>query len=88
MCGVDTERKCYKYKVDGVFLGVVKLLGTFVFSWKELLPGALNVLVEREVVEYNGLEISGADYKAQVIDSLCLIEWSASILTLMISMFM
>lgn len=58
------------------------------FSWKDLLPGVLNVLLEREIVENNGVEMSGMDYKTQVIESLCLMEWPASVLTLMISMFM
>lgn len=59
----------------------------FIYSWKDLLPELLNVLVEREVVEHNGVEISGVDYKTQFIDSLCLMEWSANILTLLVSMF-
>lgn len=58
------------------------------FSWKDLLPEILNVLIERELVENNGLEMSGLDYKKQVIESLCLMEWSANILTVMVSMFM
>lgn len=60
----------------------------FLISWKDLLPELLNVLVERDMVEKNGFEISGLDYKTQVIESLCLMDWSANILTLLVSMFM
>lgn len=60
----------------------------FVCSWKDLLPEVLNVLVEREVVENNGTEITGLEYKNQVIESLCLMEWSGNILILMVTMLM
>lgn len=70
------------------YLEMIGLSKTFlVLSWKDLLPEVINVLVEREVVEHNGIEITGIEYKAQVINSLCVMQWSANIITTLAAMF-
>ncbi|XP_018318528.1 Fanconi anemia group I protein [Agrilus planipennis] len=56
-------------------------------SWKDLLPEVLNVLSERNRVDYNHAEITGSEYKTQLITSLCMIHWSPEIITSLTSMF-
>lgn len=59
----------------------------YICSWKELLPEVINVLMEREVLEHNGIEASGIEYKTQIINSLCTMQWSPSIVTSLAAMF-
>ncbi|KRT83344.1 hypothetical protein AMK59_4329 [Oryctes borbonicus] len=58
------------------------------FSWKELLPEVLNVLTEKQCVEFNLNEMSGLEFKTQYISSLCMLDWSANIVIPLTIMFM
>lgn len=58
------------------------------FSWKEILPEILNVLVEVELLEHNDSEMTGLEYKTQLVNSLCMLVWSPDIVTSLTSMFM
>ncbi|KAF2901837.1 hypothetical protein ILUMI_04348 [Ignelater luminosus] len=55
--------------------------------WKEILPEILNVLVEIELLEHNDSEMTGLEYKAQLVNSLCMLVWSPDIVTSLTSMF-
>ncbi|GJQ77090.1 FANCI [Trypoxylus dichotomus] len=56
--------------------------------WRELLPEVLNVLTERQHVEFNLNEMSGVQFKIQYINSLCMLDWSTNIVTPLTVMFM
>uniref|UniRef100_A0A1Y1K0T8 Fanconi anemia group I protein n=1 Tax=Photinus pyralis TaxID=7054 RepID=A0A1Y1K0T8_PHOPY len=55
--------------------------------WKDTLPEILNVLIDCSHVEYNDQDMSGLEYKAQLINSLCMMTWSPAIVTSLASMF-
>lgn len=69
-------------------ISYMKKLVKVYFSWKELLPELLNVIIEKEFVEYNDIEMRGVDYKTELINSLCMFEWSSNIVILLAVMFM
>ncbi|CAH0394573.1 unnamed protein product [Bemisia tabaci] len=56
-------------------------------SWRELLPKILNVLNEKRIVVYDGIEMSGAEYKGQIINTICTSRLDHSIITPLTSMF-
>lgn len=43
--------------------------------------------MERDIVEHNAIEISGMEYKTQIVNSLCMMQWSANIVTSLAAMF-
>ncbi|KAK5650021.1 hypothetical protein RI129_001050 [Pyrocoelia pectoralis] len=55
--------------------------------WKDILPDILNKLIECDHVEYNDQDMSGLEYKAQLVNSLCMMTWSPAIVTSLTSMF-
>ncbi|KAK9718765.1 FANCI helical domain 2 [Popillia japonica] len=55
--------------------------------WKELLPEVLNIIKEKECVECNLNEMSGLEYKAQYVNSLCMLDWSSNIIIPLTMMF-
>ncbi|EEZ98882.2 Fanconi anemia group I protein homolog-like Protein [Tribolium castaneum] len=56
-------------------------------SWKEILPQLLNVLSKKEHVDVEGEEISGIEYKHQVINNICTLQWSPNIVVNLTQMF-
>ncbi|CAH2009829.1 unnamed protein product [Acanthoscelides obtectus] len=56
-------------------------------GWKDLLPEVLNVLMDREIFEFEDLNYTGQEYKTSFIDSLCLSSWSPNIVTILASAF-
>ncbi|RZC32682.1 FANCI HD2 domain containing protein [Asbolus verrucosus] len=57
------------------------------YTWKELMPELLNVIIEKECVEHNNQQMTGLDYKHQLINTMCMLQWSPSIVTPLAAMF-
>ncbi|XP_050310128.1 Fanconi anemia group I protein [Anthonomus grandis grandis] len=57
------------------------------FSWKELLPDILRILSEQDLVEFSDLEYSGTEFKATIIDTLCMYDWNPDKITQITAMF-
>ncbi|KAK4882809.1 hypothetical protein RN001_006128 [Aquatica leii] len=55
--------------------------------WKDVLPQSLNVIVKCPHIEYNDQDMTGLEYKTQLVNSLCMLVWSPSIITSLASMF-
>ncbi|KAF5276046.1 hypothetical protein FQA39_LY00842 [Lamprigera yunnana] len=55
--------------------------------WKDILPEALNVVVECNHIIYNDNDMTGLEYKTQLVNSLCMLMWSPSIITSLATMF-
>ncbi|XP_059486131.1 Fanconi anemia group I protein-like [Neocloeon triangulifer] len=55
--------------------------------WKEILPRLLLLLKEKPLVSHCGHEMSGADYRSQVVKSLCNTEWRPQNITMIAAMF-
>ncbi|XP_060518299.1 Fanconi anemia group I protein isoform X2 [Cylas formicarius] len=55
--------------------------------WKDILPDVLQILTQRDIVDYNGLEYTGAEFKSNFINTLCIGNWSPNIVTSITSMF-
>ncbi|KAF5299517.1 hypothetical protein FQR65_LT01100 [Abscondita terminalis] len=55
--------------------------------WKDVLPEALNVIIKCNHVEYNDEDMTGLEYKTQLINSLCMLMWAPNIITSLASMF-
>ncbi|XP_012250897.2 Fanconi anemia group I protein [Athalia rosae] len=56
-------------------------------SWKDILPQLLEVLEDRNVVNNNGNEISGKDYKELVLKALYSGQWDSAVLPSLTTMF-
>lgn len=52
------------------------------------MPELLNVISEREEIVYNDEEMSGDEYKHQLINSICMLQWFPSNVTSLTEMFM
>ncbi|KAK0173374.1 hypothetical protein PV328_006584 [Microctonus aethiopoides] len=57
------------------------------FSWKDMLPDILQILQEEKYINHRGTEVSGTEYKSQVISSICNQPWEIEILTPLATMF-
>ncbi|XP_056642069.1 Fanconi anemia group I protein isoform X1 [Diorhabda sublineata] len=57
------------------------------FVWKDLLPGLLNVLVDRETFTYEDLDYTGVEYKTEFINTVCMSSWSPTIITPLTTLF-
>ena len=58
------------------------------YSWKELLPKILSVVVEKKELDYAGTEVSGVEFKHRIIQAICSAKWNPKIVTPMAAMFM
>jgi len=58
------------------------------FSWKELLPKLLHLLVSKPLIEHGGTQMSGEDFKTSVVTALCMLDWPRHILEDITAMFM
>ncbi|PNF15306.1 hypothetical protein B7P43_G01000 [Cryptotermes secundus] len=56
-------------------------------SWKDLLPKLLSVLVSNDSVNHAGIDMTGSEYKSEVIRTLLMVQWRPSIVTSLASMF-
>lgn len=75
-------------KVCGFCLENIQSQKTLKMNWKELLPEILNVLVEREeTFTIDELEYTGSEYKTNFISTLCMTNWSPSMVTNLVSVF-
>lgn len=54
----------------------------------DLLPKLLNIISDRDIVYYNDITYTGSEYKTEVVNSLCMMEWSSNIITSLAVMFM
>lgn len=63
--------------VSGLY--IFKYFFCYIFSWKELLPKLLHLLVEKPNLECDGTQMSGQEFKCSVITSLCMVDWKSSI---------
>jgi hypothetical protein len=52
------------------------------------MPELLNIISEKERVECNDEEMTGVEYKHQLINSLCMLQWFPSNITSLTEMFM
>jgi len=57
-------------------------------SWKDLLPKLLSVLDTNDSVNHAGIDMTGSEYKSEVIRTLLMVQWRSSIVTSLASMFM
>nr|XP_024215978.1 Fanconi anemia group I protein isoform X1 [Halyomorpha halys] len=57
-------------------------------SWKDILPKILSILVGKKEVDHYGSEMSGEEYKSQVITTLAQTKWHSEILPSIADMFM
>ncbi|KAJ9598017.1 hypothetical protein L9F63_026879 [Diploptera punctata] len=55
--------------------------------WKDLLPKLLHVIVGFDEVNHAGVDMTGSEYKSEVIRTLLMIQWQPSIATSLASMF-
>lgn len=67
---------------------MISLLSLLYFSWKELLPELLNIIIERDLFEFEGEEHIGPEFKSNFINTLCQLVWSPSVVTTLTYMFM
>ncbi|KAK9874973.1 hypothetical protein WA026_005789 [Henosepilachna vigintioctopunctata] len=58
------------------------------FSWKELFPEVISILSDQEVVDVDGTEMSGTEYKKQLLNTLCMMQWSPGRAVTIASMFL
>lgn len=56
-------------------------------SWKDLLPKILSVLVTNDLLNHSGVEMSGSEYKSEIIRTLVMMQWHPSVVTSLASMF-
>ncbi|XP_049848207.1 Fanconi anemia group I protein-like [Schistocerca gregaria] len=56
--------------------------------WKDVLPKLLHLLKQKERVEYEGVEMTGADYKDKIINSLCMAKWRPEVINPLAAMFL
>lgn len=56
-------------------------------SWKDLLPKLLSVLVANGSVNHAGIDMTGSEYKSEVIRTLLMVQWRPSIVTSLASFF-
>ncbi|GLH11801.1 Uncharacterized protein GBIM_16546 [Gryllus bimaculatus] len=56
-------------------------------AWKVLLPNLLNLLSDLSKVELSGTEMSGCEYRRQIINTLCNTTWNPNIITSVAGMF-
>uniref|UniRef100_T1HAE3 Fanconi anemia group I protein n=1 Tax=Rhodnius prolixus TaxID=13249 RepID=T1HAE3_RHOPR len=56
-------------------------------QWKDLLPKILTLLGQKEEIDHYGSDISGENYKKQVIVALCQAKWHSEILPSLAAMF-
>ncbi|XP_043276970.1 Fanconi anemia group I protein [Venturia canescens] len=56
-------------------------------SWKDMLPIILQVLEEEKYINYKGNEVSGAEYKSLIVQSICNSPWEPEILTSLTQLF-
>lgn len=56
-------------------------------SWKDLLPKILSVLVTNDSVNHSGVDMTGSEYKSEVIKTLLMVQWQPSVVTSLASMF-
>lgn len=56
-------------------------------GWKDLLPKILTLLSKKEEIDHYGSDISGENYKKQIIVALCQAKWHSDILSSLASMF-
>lgn len=82
-----SDSKKNKNRVRFLIVVCFDLLNRFC-RWKDLLPEVLNVLVERETFTYEELEYTGAEYKTDYINTLCMTNWSPSIVINLTAAFM
>nr|XP_022920063.1 Fanconi anemia group I protein-like [Onthophagus taurus] len=75
---VDLCRLCLEFIQKG---------GVNEACWSVLLPKLLSVIVKKELIENQGEEMSGLEYKTQVIKALIFMEWSANIIIPLTIMF-
>ncbi|XP_018565780.1 Fanconi anemia group I protein [Anoplophora glabripennis] len=68
-------------------LECIQLRKTIKMTWKDLLPELLNIIVERDRFDFNDNEYTGAEYKSDFINSLCMSTWSPSIVTSLMAVF-
>jgi FANCI solenoid 1 len=52
-----------------------------------MLPQLLLLLKEKPVVNHCGHDMSGADYRSQVVKSLCNTDWKSDSITMIAAMF-
>jgi hypothetical protein len=57
-------------------------------SWKDLLPKLLRVLVANGSVNHAGIDMTGSEYKSEVIRTLLMVQWRPSVVTSLASLFM
>ncbi|CAH1104215.1 unnamed protein product [Psylliodes chrysocephalus] len=57
------------------------------FVWKDLLPEVLNVLIDRDTFTYEELDFTGAEYKSDFINTICMSSWSPRIVTSLTTFF-
>ncbi|XP_065353781.1 Fanconi anemia group I protein [Cloeon dipterum] len=55
--------------------------------WKEILPRLLLLLKEKPVVNHCGTDMSGLEYRSQVLKALCNAEWKPENITMIAAMF-
>uniref|UniRef100_A0A1B6C9Q5 FANCI solenoid 1 domain-containing protein n=1 Tax=Clastoptera arizonana TaxID=38151 RepID=A0A1B6C9Q5_9HEMI len=56
-------------------------------SWKELLPKALAVVIEKKEIDFAGAEMSGIEFRHRILQSLCGMQWDQNVITQLASMF-
>ncbi|XP_008558987.1 Fanconi anemia group I protein [Microplitis demolitor] len=57
------------------------------YSWKDILPLLLQVLEDEKYINYKGSELTGTQYKSQIVRSICNQPWDPTILTPLTKMF-
>uniref|UniRef100_A0A6P7FIB2 Fanconi anemia group I protein homolog n=1 Tax=Diabrotica virgifera virgifera TaxID=50390 RepID=A0A6P7FIB2_DIAVI len=74
-------------KLCSLCLEQVQSKKTIKFAWKDFLPEVLNVLIERETFTYEELDYTGAEYKSDFVNTICMSSWSPSIVTTLTTVF-
>ncbi|KAL2748702.1 Fanconi anemia group I protein isoform X1 [Vespula maculifrons] len=57
------------------------------YSWKDLLPILLEILEQEKYIDYMNSEVTGSEYKALIVKSICNSQWEPSIAPCLAKMF-
>lgn len=68
--------------IDGLRAGDPKCVG-----WKDLLPEALNVLMNLPHLSVNAITMSGSEYRDSTVKNLCSMRWPKEVMTPIADMF-
>lgn len=78
----------YQVELTNICVGMIHTADSkSSWIWSKILPMLISMLIIQNTVNFNGKSHTGAGFKTEIINAICLVRWNSDMIISLASMF-